>query len=203
MGSRLQPTGRNRHQPLLRCRLCTHVRADAVVIPTLAGERYVVSMFGTMSDWVQNVEAAHGDAIISHRGPVHVRLVPVPPEELAPILQEYLRVASSGRKHFPLPRRAPPTEFAAIAVTAKISHDTSPAAHGTARPADPPGLARDFPGLRPILLNRANGDRRAYDSTAAILAGHGIASLRLDLCGHGERTNLASRPVSTPPATGS
>lgn len=34
---------------------------QAVVIPTVAGERYVVSMFGTISDWVHNLEAANGD----------------------------------------------------------------------------------------------------------------------------------------------
>jgi len=40
-----------------------------------------------------------------------------------------------------------------------------------------------------LLLNRAGGDRHAYDSTAASLARIGIASLRLDLRGHGESTN--------------
>jgi hypothetical protein len=53
------------------------MRADAVVVPTVAGERYVVSMFGTISDWVRNIEAAYGDAVISHGGSVRVRLVPV------------------------------------------------------------------------------------------------------------------------------
>jgi hypothetical protein len=99
----------------VRDRASGRMRADAVVVPTVAGERYVVSMFGTISDWVQNVEAAHGDAIISHGSPAHVRLIPVAPEERAPILKEYVRVASSGRKHFPLPREAPLAAFAAIA----------------------------------------------------------------------------------------
>jgi hypothetical protein len=91
------------------------MRADAVVVPTVAGKRYVVSMFGTISDWVQNVEAAQGEAIISHRGSVRVRLVPVAPDERAPILREYVHVASSGRKHFPLPHGAPLEDFVAIA----------------------------------------------------------------------------------------
>jgi hypothetical protein len=91
------------------------MRADAVVIPTVAGQRYVVSMFGTISDWVQNLEAAHGNAIIFHGRPVHARLVQLPPAERAPILREYVRVASSGRKHFPLAVGAPLTDFAAIA----------------------------------------------------------------------------------------
>ena len=91
------------------------MRADAVIVPSVAGERYVVSMFGTISDWVHNIEAARGDAVICHGGSLRVRLVPVPPEERAPILREYVRVASSGRKHFPLPVGAPLADFAAIA----------------------------------------------------------------------------------------
>jgi hypothetical protein len=38
-----------------------------------------------------------------------------PREERAPILQEYVRTASSGRRHFPLPVSAPLADFAAIA----------------------------------------------------------------------------------------
>ena len=99
----------------VRDRVSGRMRQDAVVIPTLAGERYVVSMFGTISDWVHNLEAANGDAVICHGISVRVRLVKVAPEDRAPILQEYVRVASSGRKHFPLAIGAPLSEFAAIA----------------------------------------------------------------------------------------
>jgi hypothetical protein len=91
------------------------MRADAVVVPTGAGDQYVVSMFGTISDRVHNIEAAHGDAVISHGGSVRVRLVLVPPEQRPPILREYVRAASSGRKHFLLPVGAPLAKFAAIA----------------------------------------------------------------------------------------
>jgi dienelactone hydrolase len=41
-----------------------------------------------------------------------------------------------------------------------------------------------------LLLNRAAGDRRVYARLAERLAYHGLASLRLDLRGHGESTNL-------------
>ena len=99
----------------VRDRVSGRMRQDAVVIPTVAGQPYVVSMFGTISDWVHNLEAADGDAVISHGGSVRVRLVKVAPDERAPILREYVRVASSGRKHFPLPVGAPLAEFAAIA----------------------------------------------------------------------------------------
>ena len=99
----------------VRDRVSGRMRGDAVVIPTVAGERYIVSMFGTISDWVHNIDAAHGDAVIAHGGSQRVRLVPVAPEERAPVLREYVRVASSGRKHFPLPIGAPLADFAAIA----------------------------------------------------------------------------------------
>lgn len=99
----------------VRDRVSGRMRADAVVIPTVAGERYVVSMFGTISDWVHNLEAAHGDAVIFHGSSQRVRLVLVPPAERAPVLQEYVRIASSGRKHFPLPAGASLADFAARA----------------------------------------------------------------------------------------
>jgi deazaflavin-dependent oxidoreductase (nitroreductase family) len=90
-------------------------RSNPVVIATVKGERYLVSMLGPGSDWVKNVEAAHGDAVIrqGRRRPVH--LVGVPPEQRAPILREYVRIALSGRQHFPLPVGAPLSDFEAIA----------------------------------------------------------------------------------------
>jgi hypothetical protein len=38
-------------------------------------------MSGTISDWVQNLGTAHGEAAISYGGSMRVRLVMVPPEE--------------------------------------------------------------------------------------------------------------------------
>ena len=72
-------------------------------------------MLGPGSDWVKNVEAANGGAVIrqGRRRPVH--LVAVPPEQRAPILREYVRIASSGRQHFPLPVGTPLSDFEAIA----------------------------------------------------------------------------------------
>jgi deazaflavin-dependent oxidoreductase (nitroreductase family) len=90
-------------------------RSTAVVITNVAGKRYLVSMLGPQSDWVKNVEAAHGDAVIRRGRRRRVHLVPVPPEQRAPILREYVRSAPSGRQHFPLPVGAPLSEFEAIA----------------------------------------------------------------------------------------
>jgi deazaflavin-dependent oxidoreductase (nitroreductase family) len=90
-------------------------RSNPVAIASVEGKRYLVSMLGPASDWVKNVEAAHGEAVIrqGRRRPVH--LVAVPPEHRAPILREYVRIASSGRQHFPLPVGAPLSDFEAIA----------------------------------------------------------------------------------------
>jgi dienelactone hydrolase len=41
-----------------------------------------------------------------------------------------------------------------------------------------------------IMLNKADGDRRVYTDLANYLAEYGIASLRIDLPGHGDSTNL-------------
>jgi deazaflavin-dependent oxidoreductase (nitroreductase family) len=90
-------------------------RATALVIATVAGHRYLVSMLGPGSDWVQNVEAAHGEAVLRQGLRRRVHLVLVPPEQRAPILREYVRIAPSGRQHFPLPVDAPLAAFAAIA----------------------------------------------------------------------------------------
>jgi deazaflavin-dependent oxidoreductase (nitroreductase family) len=99
----------------VRGRASGRTRASAVVIATVGGERYLVSMLGPQSDWVKNVEAAHGDAVIRQGRRRHVHLVPVPPERRAPILREYVRIAPGGRQHFPLPTGAPLSDFEAIA----------------------------------------------------------------------------------------
>jgi hypothetical protein len=90
-------------------------RSNPVVIATVEGKRYLVSMLGPESDWVKNVEAAHGDAVIRQGRRRRVHLVAVPPEQRAPILREYVRIASSGRQHFPLPVGALLSDFEAIA----------------------------------------------------------------------------------------
>jgi deazaflavin-dependent oxidoreductase (nitroreductase family) len=90
-------------------------RSTPVVIATVEDSGYLVSMLGPGSDWVKNVEAADGYAVLrqGRRRPVH--LVGVPPVERAPILREYVRVATSGRHHLPVAVGAPLSEFGTIA----------------------------------------------------------------------------------------
>lgn len=92
---------------------CKH--SNPVVIVTVEDKRYLVSMLGPESGWVKNVGAAHGDAVIRQGRRRHVHLVAVPPEQRAPILREYVRIAPSGRQHFPTPVGAPLSDFETIA----------------------------------------------------------------------------------------
>jgi len=99
----------------VRGRVSGRMRANPVAIATVEGQDYLVSMLGPDSDWVKNIEAAHGDAVIRQGRRRRVHLLPVPPEQRAPILREYVRIAWSGRRHFPLPVSAPLSDFKAIA----------------------------------------------------------------------------------------
>jgi deazaflavin-dependent oxidoreductase (nitroreductase family) len=99
----------------VRGRKSGKARSNPIVIVTLDGGRYLVSMLGADSDWVKNVEAANGEAVLCQGRRQPVRLTAVPVEQRAPILREYVRIAQSGRQHFPLPVGAPESEFAAIA----------------------------------------------------------------------------------------
>jgi hypothetical protein len=58
----------------------------------------------------------------------------VPPEQRAPILSEYVRVASSGRKHFPLSVGAPLDDFAVIASQYPVYRIEVPAARSSHAP---------------------------------------------------------------------
>jgi len=91
------------------------IRSNPVVISTVDGAANLVSMLGAESDWVTNVEAAQGNAVIHQGCRRHVRLVAVPPAQRAPVPREYVRIATSGRKHFPVTVDAPLADFEAIA----------------------------------------------------------------------------------------
>jgi len=86
-----------------------------VVIADFEGERYLVSMLGDGSEWVRNVRAAGGEALVKRGRSRPVRLTEVPAKERGPILKAYCQVATSGRRHFPVPHDAPLSEFSAIA----------------------------------------------------------------------------------------
>lgn len=79
------------------------------------GQRYFVSTRGE-SEWVRNVRAAAGEAVIRHRGRQQARLEEVPAEERAPIIKQYLgENVMSTRRHFGLDPKADLAQFEAIA----------------------------------------------------------------------------------------
>ena len=79
------------------------------------GQRYLVSMLGDGSEWVQNVRAAGGNALLKRGLSRPVMLTELKAEERAPILKAWCQVATSGRKHLPVRHDAPLSEFEAIA----------------------------------------------------------------------------------------
>jgi hypothetical protein len=86
-----------------------------VVIIDFDGERYLVSMLGEDVNWVRNVRAADGQAVLRHGRREAVRLVEVPPDGRAEILRRYLELAPGARPHIPVDRRAPRQAFDQVA----------------------------------------------------------------------------------------
>ena len=86
-----------------------------IVIAEYEGERYLVAMLGERTNWVRNVRAAGGHAVLRHGRREEVRLEEVPASERAPILKRYLALAPGARGHFPVDRDAPLEEFEPIA----------------------------------------------------------------------------------------
>jgi hypothetical protein len=86
-----------------------------LVVTVHQGERYVVSMLGERANWVANVRAAHGDAVLRHGTREPVRLVEIDTGERVPILRRFLATAPGARPHIPVGRDAGPAELAAVA----------------------------------------------------------------------------------------
>lgn len=86
-----------------------------VVIALVDGERYLVSMLGDKVQWVQNVRAAGGRAVIRSGRHEEVWLHEVPAHLRAPILKAYLQRAPGARPHLPVDKDAPLPEFENIA----------------------------------------------------------------------------------------
>jgi hypothetical protein len=82
---------------------------------TYEGHRYLVSMLGAGSNWVQDVRAAHGSAILKRGRLRPVVLTEIPHDQWAPILKAWCQVAASGRRHLPVPYDASESAFKAIA----------------------------------------------------------------------------------------
>ncbi|MFD6356879.1 nitroreductase family deazaflavin-dependent oxidoreductase [Nocardia tengchongensis] len=86
-----------------------------IVLADVDNVWYAVSMLGANANWVRNVQAANGVALVRHGGSWNVRLTEVPPARRAPILKRYLDIAPGARPHFPIDRSAPLSRFESIA----------------------------------------------------------------------------------------
>jgi deazaflavin-dependent oxidoreductase (nitroreductase family) len=86
-----------------------------VVVADWDGGEYLVSMLGEQANWVKNLRAAGGDAVIRRGRRQHVVLEEVDVADRAPIIRRYAAVASGGRPHLGLGRHAALEECEAIA----------------------------------------------------------------------------------------
>jgi hypothetical protein len=86
-----------------------------LVMVVVDGERYLVSMLGAEVQWVQNVRAAGGRAILRSGGREEIQLDEVPVEVRAPILKAYLDRAPGARAHIPVDKDAALEAFEKIA----------------------------------------------------------------------------------------
>lgn len=93
-----------------------------VVIADYEGERYLVAMLGEDANWVRNLRAAGGLAVLRHGRREAVRLEEVSGDARPAILRRYLAVAPGARPHIPIDRHAPLEEFERIAPQFPVFH---------------------------------------------------------------------------------
>ncbi len=91
-----------------------------LVMVTVDGQRYLVSMLGDNTQWVRNVRASGGKAVLQSGGREDVHLEEVSIEQRAPILKAYLQIADGARPHVPVDKDAPLAEFVKIAPTIPV-----------------------------------------------------------------------------------
>lgn len=96
-------------------------RPTAVVLARHEGRDYVVSLAGE-SEWVRNLRAAGGAALLRHGGTRRVQLTPVAEAGRAPILHAYLQRralsrsrARAARYYFGLPPHPSVEQLAPLA----------------------------------------------------------------------------------------
>ncbi len=91
-----------------------------LVMVVVDGQRYLVSMLGDNTQWVRNVRASGGKAVLRNGGREDVQLDEIPADQRAPILKAYLQIATGARPHVPVDKDAPLAEFEKIAATLPV-----------------------------------------------------------------------------------
>jgi deazaflavin-dependent oxidoreductase (nitroreductase family) len=104
-----------------------------LVMVIVDGQRYLVSMLGDNVQWVHNVRAASGRAVLRSGGREEIQLEEVPADQRAPILRAYLQRAPGARPHVPVNKDAALAEFQEVAaafpifrVASKVVQPTPP-----------------------------------------------------------------------------
>jgi hypothetical protein len=101
----LQVRGRNSGQ----------IRKNAVTLVEYEGARYLVAPRGN-TEWVRNVQASSGQAVLKHGKSETVRLEEIPVEQRAAIIKPYLKKTAMATKgEFGIEPDAPIEEFERIA----------------------------------------------------------------------------------------
>jgi hypothetical protein len=80
------------------------------------------------SNWVRNVRAADGRAVLRRSRSEAVRLIEVPVRDRAAVLRRYVAASPRARAHIPVSRRAPASEFEALAADLPVFRVTAAAA---------------------------------------------------------------------------
>jgi hypothetical protein len=126
-GAILHSTGLVSHLVTLevRGRRTGRVISFPVVVADYQGERYLVAMLGDNTNWVRNVRATGGQAVVRHGRRRPVLLEEVDPARRPPILRRYLDRAPGARPHVPVDRRAPLADFERIAYDFPVFRITS------------------------------------------------------------------------------
>ena len=86
-----------------------------LVMFTVDGLRYLASMLGEDAQWVRNVRASGGKAVLRNGNREAVQLQEVPADQRASLLKAYLQAAPGAQPHIPLHKDAPLVEFEKIA----------------------------------------------------------------------------------------
>jgi hypothetical protein len=97
------------------------------VIADYDNGRYLVSMLGEDTNWVRNVRASGGHAVLRHGDREPVILQEVDADRRAPILQCYLQRAPGARAHIPVDPGAPMEAFERIAAQYPVFRMTAAA----------------------------------------------------------------------------
>ena len=86
-----------------------------VVVADYEGERYLVSMLGENTNWVRNVRAANGRAVLARGHREAVRLEDVDSSDRGAVLRRYLACSPGAQSHIDIATTAPVEEFDKLA----------------------------------------------------------------------------------------